>query len=71
MLDRDSGDSYFWSLNNPEDLEQRLQAASVTFAQVLSPSLQQVWHFVYKYFQLLRSAIPVAWSGWHEGAPAG
>ncbi|TFK94548.1 hypothetical protein K466DRAFT_657735 [Polyporus arcularius HHB13444] len=52
MLDRYSGVSYFWSLNNPENLEQRLQAASVTFAQVLKPSLQQVWHFVYKYFQL-------------------
>ncbi|TFK78857.1 hypothetical protein K466DRAFT_668312 [Polyporus arcularius HHB13444] len=52
MPDRRSGITHYWTLENPEDFEQRLRAATATFAQVLKPCLKQVWHFIYKCFQL-------------------
>ncbi len=45
MPDRRSGITHYWTLENPEDFEQRLRAATATFVKVLKPCLKQVWHF--------------------------
>ncbi|RPD60703.1 hypothetical protein L227DRAFT_546982 [Lentinus tigrinus ALCF2SS1-6] len=52
MFDWYKREPCFWQELNPPDFEESLRGTATTFAQVLNPCLQQVWHFVYHWFQL-------------------